>query len=486
MLGIRLKGSVFASSLWALSIWSGIVLADAIPSASPAAYIDWPSVLDPSGDSPIVFGAAIEGPEPFLKNSDHLFAPASVTKVLMTATSIEELSPLFHFETKLDWDQSGNTAKNLVVTGDGDPSWGMRAVDDAYDSQIMRWVKVLRDKGVEAIEGKIEFKLSDARLAKREIPTSWEDEDLNYCYGAVVEGFNLNENCGSFELSSASSGKWLEDQIGIPVSVRLTRSSVTDIVVRRNFNFETRKFSFSLTGKWDGSTYVQRLPIPDPGRWIHDLLVQRLRLAGVEFLEEREGGGYEHHSELLAGAPLYKMIKGINKPSINMGADGLLRALGRIKGNSDLSSLWQAGLEVLRRHREVIAERNHASGGGWVRDEIMLEDGSGLSREGRVSPRAMMVFLKDMMSQSYFSWMWESLPIAGVDGTLEKRMKDSPAQGKLRAKTGTLSGFYQLAGYVPYRDTLIPFVVFTETTSTYRVKARAAQDRVGIVLAQFI
>jgi PBP4 family serine-type D-alanyl-D-alanine carboxypeptidase len=123
---------------------------------------------------------------------------------------------------------------------------------------------------------------------------------------------------------------------------------------------------------------------------------------------------------------------------------------------------------------------------------VELVDGSGMSHSNPVSPQAMYALLEALSRSPDFGVLWRALPIAGVDGTLAKRMRGTAAEGVLRAKTGTLSGSYNLAGYVPRFNAAgaitgyVPFVVLTRTTGDLRYNALAAHNRVGARLAALV
>jgi PBP4 family serine-type D-alanyl-D-alanine carboxypeptidase len=115
---------------------------------------------------------------------------------------------------------------------------------------------------------------------------------------------------------------------------------------------------------------------------------------------------------------------------------------------------------------------------------LQLIDGSGLSRRDTVSPETVLAVLQHMHDPSGSSPFVTALPVAGVDGTLSERMKNTPAAGNVRAKTGTMSNIRSLAGYVKTRDgETLAFVVnnFEGTGAA----ANQALDSIAVSLASF-
>ena len=169
--------------------------------------------------------------------------------------------------------------------------------------------------------------------------------------------------------------------------------------------------------------------------------------------------------------PLSELVKPFLKNSINFLGDAFLKQLG----TTESGSLRSDGLRQLENHLRLSLGDIH---------NLSLHDGSGLSRTARVSPELLLQYLAALTRKPYFRTIYAALPIAGIDGTLKNRMKGSPAEGTLRAKTGTLDGVYNLAGYVPDGKDFIPFVILTRTTSALASAARAAEDRIGAEMAR--
>lgn len=137
----------------------------------------------------------------------------------------------------------------------------------------------------------------------------------------------------------------------------------------------------------------------------------------------------------LTAPPLAEDVIVINKVSQNLHADLLLRRLGRIAGSGSIAD----GLVQLER---VL------TAAGVPRTGYDFADGSGMSSYNRVSPRAAVALLRWIRTQPWGAEWRASLPIGGIDGTLKRRFADSPLNGNVWAKTGTLNASNALSGYL--------------------------------------
>jgi D-alanyl-D-alanine carboxypeptidase/D-alanyl-D-alanine-endopeptidase (penicillin-binding protein 4) len=175
----------------------------------------------------------------------------------------------------------------------------------------------------------------------------------------------------------------------------------------------------------------------------------------------------------IRSAPLSEIMPAIMKPSQNQIAEVFLRTLG----------LERAGVGTADSGRRVV-ERQFAE---WKipPDAFVVRDGSGLSRNDLISPEAIVSILDVMRRSPNFTLFYESLPIAGVDGTIRTRMRDTPAQGNLHAKTGTLSMVRSLSGYVRTADGhLLEFSLLCNNWTTPQSAVDRVQDTIGATLAR--
>jgi D-alanyl-D-alanine carboxypeptidase/D-alanyl-D-alanine-endopeptidase (penicillin-binding protein 4) len=164
----------------------------------------------------------------------------------------------------------------------------------------------------------------------------------------------------------------------------------------------------------------------------------------------------------------------MNKESDNLTAETLLKTLAAVRRGTPGSAT--AGVSVLH---------EFLSANGIDTTKVIIVDGSGLSRYDLTSAEAVTKLLVAMYgNREHFETFYHSLPIAGVDGTLARRMRGTPAEGNLHAKTGTLSGVSALSGYVRTAEgELLAFSVLTQNYPSNSRGYRLVQDRIGVILS---
>ncbi len=160
--------------------------------------------------------------------------------------------------------------------------------------------------------------------------------------------------------------------------------------------------------------------------------------------------------------PLSQDLRVINKVSQNLHAELMLRLLGREKGTA---GTVQAGLEVVRAF---------LTQAGVPGDQFIFFDGSGLSRQNLVTPRATVLLLKYVNTQPWGPKFVDTLPVGGVDGSLADRFKDSLAQGRVQGKTGSLGHVNTLSGYLTTVNG--DRVVFSIMANNHNLQNRRATD----------
>jgi D-alanyl-D-alanine carboxypeptidase/D-alanyl-D-alanine-endopeptidase (penicillin-binding protein 4) len=438
---------------------------------------------------------ATGGPAPVSESESKLFMPASITKLVTTSLALEELGPDFRFSTRVTWSPGSaqSAARNLTVVADGDPQVvraisgdgvAQQAVFDSISSQ-------LKARGISKIEGSLILVSADERHDRAIPAEGMEDTDHTTCFGAVSQSFNFNWNCGVLSLAPKNSTRtylasWTDSALQFPLETNLAlgrgQMSITPL-----FDSNGRVARFSLNGSAGLKASTLALPISDVKPWYGRALLSSLEASGVEvngvsvslptgaaaaliFAElPKASAAAGARSFSVVSEPLSDLIEYTNKPSDNFFADDIFKTVAAKHG--DGADLREEGQRAVRL---AVSHWLSATGRPELVSEIHLLDGAGLSHENRVSARAYLALLKEFSKQSWFPVLWNSLPIAGQDGTLKLRMLGSAAVGKVRAKTGTLRGAYQLAGYVPRYDArgaikdYVPFVILSAVDPNQR------------------
>jgi D-alanyl-D-alanine carboxypeptidase/D-alanyl-D-alanine-endopeptidase (penicillin-binding protein 4) len=209
---------------------------------------------------------------------------------------------------------------------------------------------------------------------------------------------------------------------------------------------------------------------PDPPRFVAKRLEAKLEGAGVTVAGGARPGIAPSGATPLAtvlSPPLAELLRHMNTVSDNYYAETMIKAIGAAYGTGGTTA---RGAAVVRAF-----EREHGLSSSVV-------DGSGLSRANAVSPRDIGRLLVEAQDEPWFDAFYRSLPLAGVSGTLKKRMRGTAAAGRCRAKTGTLISVSALAGYCRSRSGhRIAFAVLMNRVNIW--SAHRAQDRIAARLA---
>jgi len=165
----------------------------------------------------------------------------------------------------------------------------------------------------------------------------------------------------------------------------------------------------------------------------------------------------------------------MNKESDNLSAEMILYALALNDSGAPASA--ENGIEAIKKIIELT---------GLNADNYSIADGSGVSRYNLISTELNINLFKYFYYEQaeIFSTLYNSLPTAGMDGTLEKRMRNTKAEGNVRAKTGTLNGVVTLSGFVnDASGDLIAFSIFIQNFTAKNSTAREFINRICESLA---
>lgn len=437
-----------------------------------------------------------------VQNEERSFTPASITKMVTTAMALRELGPDFQFESRIAFALNGGVASDMVVVADGDPTVGIDTFRAGAPKRMEEIALALKARGVRDVQGSIQFVSVDPRLDVSVSIPGLSTEDASECYAARSLGFNYHENCAGLRVSTKGVFAWpgMMTADGFESNVALRPGERTDLMLEAALSADRLVRGFRLSGTYGGSLNKARtvnLAVGHSGAWYATAMLGALRanqisVTGVAHLAMSNGerasalqtfARYQNTALVVKSASLDRIVEATNKPSDNFFADALFKAVGRKQiRQGDLQSAGRSAM------RDAIQDWLQADGHpGWSGD-LLLNDGAGLSMDNRATPRAYLAILRQIAKDRNFPVFLQSLPIAGVDGTLTDRMRNTVAMGRVRAKTGTLKGSYQLAGYIPRSregaTEYVPFVILTSTTEENRDEVRRFQDALVVKMME--
>jgi serine-type D-Ala-D-Ala carboxypeptidase/endopeptidase (penicillin-binding protein 4) len=434
------------------------------------------------------WGIAVQSPARnerlFDLNPQTLMVPASVAKLVSVATAADAVGWDYRFTTTLRSAGSiddGVLHGDLLVIGGGDPAIGGRGGDD-----FSTWIDALKKQGIHRVDGRV-VGIDDAFEEPRP-GFAWSWDDLGYSTGAVFGALNLAENRLSVTITPgavAGSATTLVSNVDVQ-DLPITNRSVTAPPGSTPLVWpEMRPGETTLTIA--GSVPAGGMPATllvsagNPTAWFARMLRRRLIASGIEVTGPAADGDdigiapsdgaavlYTYRSH-----PLSDIAQPLLKDSINLYGEAVqrLNAVGPLPRTNDQA------LDGIR--QRLLAW-------GIPADGFQIVDGSGLSRRDVISPQALLTVLLRMYDAGGASPWMRSLPVAGVDGTLAARMKGTPGENNVRAKTGTMSNVRSLAGYVNTRDgEPLVFVAIVNNFEGTGAQANAALDAIAVRLASF-
>jgi D-alanyl-D-alanine carboxypeptidase/D-alanyl-D-alanine-endopeptidase (penicillin-binding protein 4) len=410
----------------------------------------------------------------YSRNAGKLFMPASNQKLLTGSTALAQLGADYRFTTLFVSAApivGGVLKGDLIVVGRGDPS-----VSDAMMGDAMKPLRAAADSlyalGVREIAGSL---VKGGNAFPDTTIGPWEWQDLDTPSGAAVDELFFNNGVARVTVYGG-------DRIGDSVRVRSAPARTVPTIV---VDFTTtepppaRANGAAGGGRGNGggggrggrggavrATSDMRAPqtVVHLTGWVapHDSVTAQIALrdpasawlqAFAEALADRgivlRGGVVRTPDAVITDQPrlftllsptLGEILPKFFKPSQNQIGELLLHTLGLERtgvGSAD------SGRRVVE--RQIVAWGADTAG-------LVVRDGSGLSRHDYVTPETIVKILDAMRKRGDFNVFYDALPIGGVDGTIANRMRGTPAQGNVRAKTGTVDRSHSLSGYVTTAD----------------------------------
>lgn len=393
--------------------------------------------------------------------------PASVMKIVTTATALEVIGKDYRFPTTLAYDgtiSDGILKGNLYIKGSGDPTLGSEhfASDrNTYNPDrntfIPKWIAALKEAGIQKIEGAV---ISDERMFDTEgISLKWVGEDMGSYYAAGCYGLNVFDNLYRLSLQTGAIGSRPVIKGSVPRLDRIhfhnylkAKQVSTDSSFITGAPFATDRYLYGVVPA-NRETYLLKGDIPDPALFLAEYLTGQLEKSGIpvsdsptcyRILEEAGEWLSGERKEIITtySPTLGEIVDVTNHVSHNLYADALLKTLGTRyqTRNGEVISSFNRGIEVLR---------EYWAGKGLDLSSVWMYDGSGLAATDKLSTAFMAQLLTYMATHAKDPDTFvESLPQAGIEGSVRNFLKGSSLQGKTRLKSGSMSRVKGYAGYI--------------------------------------
>ena len=439
----------------------------------------------------------------FTNNAEKLFSPASNCKLYTVALALDKLGGDYRLATSLyataTPDAAGTLNGDLIIYGRGDPTINTRLNGGSLDEALAPLVAALTNAGIKRITGDLIG--DESFFHSPPYGSGWDVDDLQFEYGAELSALTINDNLLKLSVTPG-------ERVGAPCRLALTPATGYVVLSNRTETVAPggqrairlqRPLGQNVVYVFGqlplgGTNYTDDVTVHNPAGLFAALFKDALARRGIpvagqtrsmnwmdrqvqplDFTKLRELGSVQ-------SPPLRQLAREIQKPSQNLYTDLVLLHVGALARTSNTPPTTTDEDVGIRELEKFLAKA------GVKKGEVQLEEGSGLSRNNLVTPNATIALLQFMSRHPEAEAYRNALPIAGVDGTLRNRMKNTPAAGNVRAKTGTLRWANSLSGYVTTAagerlafSIMLNRYVAPDTQHT----ARAEIDRIAVLLAGF-
>lgn len=430
-------------------------------------------------------------------NENRFFVPASNTKLFTTAVALVRLGPDYRFHTTVIADaepSSEGRVRELRLVGGGDPNLSARVVPyrhKAFSPNPLTAIERLADqvwsRGIRVVDGDIVG--DDSAYANEPYPDGWGLDDPVWEYGAPVSALTLNDNAFTVRVEPGPADGFPGvltlhpplEYLAIQNRTRTVQAGETKIEFQRLPG--TRELTVTGTIAPGEKARESILAVDEPAYFAAHALRNALLERGIVVRGGISTLHFEPDRPMNAGSwveiarytsrPLSDAVKVINKVSQNLHTELLLLEVARVRRGVGSRKL---GLEEMAAFLKEIGIANR---------QYNFEDGSGLSRLTLVTPLSITKLLRYMDGTPHREVWIDSLPVGGVDGTLDERFNKTRAALNIRAKTGSISHVSALSGYALRPDgRRYAFAFLANNYNSAHKPIRAVLDRIALALLE--
>lgn len=414
----------------------------------------------------------------FARNSTLQLIPASNNKLFTTAAALKRLGQHYRIRTVVYGNSSDANLETLRIVGNGDPSLTTAQLNDLAQQ--------VSQKGVRQVKQLIG---DDTYFRGSAVNPYWKKEDTLAGYGAAVNSLMLNQNAIGFTLFPQQIRQPLKVQWDEPTDAKDWKFDNRSVTVSANSDEYVdayrvgNQFLIRIDAQLRAGSEPEQtsVSVPNPGNY----LVQKFRTALMNADVTVNSSTLVKTSPVLPGAVelavvespiLRQLLIETNQESNNIYAEALLKTLGKVQ-NPDNTNATESGIATVK---EVLTRF------GVNANAYRMVDGSGLAERNRASAEALVQTLQAMTYGPEDAQAFRNtLPQGGENGTLKKRFRNTPAQGRVFAKTGYISGVVALSGYIyplDYPPSVVFSVIVNQPGGSVSAMRKAVDDIVLILV----
>jgi serine-type D-Ala-D-Ala carboxypeptidase/endopeptidase (penicillin-binding protein 4) len=421
----------------------------------------------------ILIADAKSGEVLFAQNADRYFVPASNMKLFTTALALATLGADYRFRTTLEAQNSigtdGRLEGSLYLVGRGDPNLsnrkfplnGKEEFDGPPEKAIAELASQIVAVGVKDIGGDIVG--DDSYFPRERYPSGWEIDDMVWEFGGAVSAIIVNDNTAALTLTPGDkAGAAVQSELSpMTADFRVNNQVVTSAAgVKADLTLKREPGSNFVTvlGTLPANSKPRKLllAVQEPALHAAQILKRILEEKGVvvrgvaRMQTEKEASVAAQKRNVLAthtSVPLGDAVKLVNKISQNLHTESLLRTSAQEACQHSPAAAAPQNCSLLTSDDYAAFAAKFYAEAGIATGDVVQTDGSGLSRHDLATPRAFVALLQYAMKQNWFGVYYDSLPVAGVDGTLEDRMRNSAGATRIHAKSGSLQHVRTRSGY---------------------------------------
>jgi D-alanyl-D-alanine carboxypeptidase/D-alanyl-D-alanine-endopeptidase (penicillin-binding protein 4) len=364
--------------------------------------------------------------------------PASNMKIITSAAALKYLGPDYEYRTKV-----GLRGDTLVVTGSGDPLLGDRATD-AKHGRPAGWmfdalIAALKRSRVDAIT---DIVVDSGIFDDQRVHPSWPEEELNRWYACEVSGVNFNDNCidVTAENNSGHVTVSIEPQTKyVQIIDKVTPISAGAQAVGSYRTTEANRII--VFGKCKDKVGPFFVAIERPAAFFGFLVAENLAGAGINVEGQITGKALANDDDVVDlveyRTSLADCLARCNKNSLGLAVECLLKTIAAHSNPDKKGGSWSKGRDLVTQYLlSLDIEQN----------EVYIDDGSGLSRQNRLSANVITNVLLDVYKSDNWELYKASLAVGGVDGTIDRHFTEPAYKGRIFGKTGYISGVRSFSG----------------------------------------